>query len=77
MMVSPHDLLKLNRSPLPGDAPAWAHAALTRIPFAVVRRAVPAATPDLLSERLRMRKVPVHKGLVDDGHAGRRSIIGG
>lgn len=43
MMVSPHDLLKLNRSPLPGDAPAWAHAALTRIPFAVVRRAVPAA----------------------------------
>jgi len=39
-MARPHDLLKLNRSPLTSDAPAWAHAALSRIPFAVVRRAV-------------------------------------
>jgi len=38
-MVRPHDLLRLKRSPLAGDAPAWAHAALLRLPFAVVRRA--------------------------------------
>lgn len=38
-MVRPHDLLKFNRSPLSSDAPPWAQAALTRIPFAVVRRA--------------------------------------
>jgi phosphoribosyl-dephospho-CoA transferase len=43
-MARPHDLLKLNRSPLASDAPAWAHAALGRIPFAVVRRAVCADT---------------------------------
>ncbi|NRO95910.1 malonate decarboxylase holo-ACP synthase [Paraburkholderia sp. NMBU_R16] len=41
-MVRPHDLLKLNRSSLASDAPAWAHTALSRIPFAVVRRAVGA-----------------------------------
>ena len=38
-MARPHDLLRLNRSPLGSDAPAWAHAALGSIPFAVVRRA--------------------------------------
>ena len=41
-MVCPHDLLKLNGFALPNDAPAWAHAALSRTAFAVVRRAVPA-----------------------------------
>jgi len=38
-MGRPHDLLKLKRSPLASDAPAWAQAALIRLPFAVVRRA--------------------------------------
>lgn len=38
-MVRAHDLLKLSCSPLPGDAPAWAHAILKRVPYAVVRRA--------------------------------------
>lgn len=37
--VRTHDLLKLSRSPLPGDAPEWAHAILKRVPYAVVRRA--------------------------------------
>ncbi|CAN7678176.1 malonate decarboxylase holo-ACP synthase [Trinickia sp. LjRoot230] len=42
-LIRPHDLLKLRRSPLAAQAPAWAQDAFSASPYAVVRRAPPTA----------------------------------